>query len=223
MEFRRQGYASAMLATLEDVLAAAGRSELRLNVWDSTVAALGLEARAGYELVERFPMKILETRRLLLRRQVPDDLESLWAIYRDPEVIKYIPDAPLTYAKAKEELEWFVNGHPQHPELGLWATLYKETGQFIGRCGLLPWTIDQREEVEVAYLLAQAYWGRGLGTEAAQAIVDYAFEHLRLSRLVCMIESENQASLKVALKIGMTLEKAMEDEKGPYLLYSRNK
>lgn len=168
-------------------------------------------------------MKILETRRLILRRQAPDDLESLWAIYSDPEVIQYIPDAPRTYEEAKEELEWFMNGHPQHPELGLWATIDKETGTFIGRCGLLPWTIDQREEVEVAYLLARAYWGRGLGTEAAQAIVGYAFEQLHLSRLVCLIEPENQASLKVAQKIGMTLEKEMQDEKGAYLLYSRNR
>lgn len=168
-------------------------------------------------------MKILETRRLILRRQVPADLDSLFALYRDPEVVRYIPDAPRTYAEAKEELEWFMNGHPQHPELGLWATVHKETGKFVGRCGLLPWTIDQRAEVEVAYLLAKAYWGQGLGTEAAQAIVRYAFEQLHLSRVVCMIEPENQASLKVARKIGMTLEKAMEDEKGPYLLYSRSR
>jgi ribosomal-protein-alanine N-acetyltransferase len=168
-------------------------------------------------------MKILETSRLILRRLEPEDLDSLWALYCDPEVSKYIPDAPHTYEEAREELEWHRRGHPKNPELGLWATIHKETGEFIGRCGLLSWTIDQREEVEVAYLLARAYWGQGLGTEAAQGIVDYAFEKLQLPRLVCMIEPENYASIKVAEKIGMVLEKEMQDEQGPYLLYSRNK
>jgi ribosomal-protein-alanine N-acetyltransferase len=88
---------------------------------------------------------------------------------------------------------------------------------------LLPWTIEQRPEVEVAYLLAKEYWGQGLGTEAAQAILHYAFEQLNLSRLICMIDPENQASVNVARNIGMTLEKEMEDEKGPFLLYSMSR
>jgi ribosomal-protein-alanine N-acetyltransferase len=168
-------------------------------------------------------MKILETSRLILRHQVLDDLDSLYALYCDPDVTKYIPDAPRNYIQAREELEWHMNGHPKHPELGLWATIHKETNKFIGRCGLLPWTIDQHKEVEVAYLLAKEYWGQGLGTEIAQAIVQYAFEQLHLSRLVCMIDPNNQASMKVAKNIGMSLEKEMNDEMGPFLLYSRNK
>ena len=167
-------------------------------------------------------MNILETDRLILRRLLPSDLDSLFALYRDQDIRRYFPDGTLTYEETKEELDWFLNGHPTHAELGLWATVHKETNQFIGRCGLLPWTIEQRPQVEVAYLLAKEYWGQGLGTEAAQGILHYGFERLNLSRLICMIHPENQASIKVALKIGMTLEKEMEDEKGRYLLYSRS-
>jgi ribosomal-protein-alanine N-acetyltransferase len=168
-------------------------------------------------------MKILETDRLILRRLLPDDLDNLFALYSDPEVRRYFPEGTLTYAETKEELDWFLNGHPEHPQLGLWATIYKETNQFIGRCGLLPWTIDQHAEVEVAYLLAKAYWGQGLGTEAAQGILDYGFEQLHLSRLICLIDRDNQASIKVARKIGMTFEKEGQDDQGAYLLYSRNR
>ncbi len=167
-------------------------------------------------------MKILETHRLILRRLLPGDLDSLFALYSDREIRRYFPEGVLTYEETKEELEWFLNGHPAHPELGLWATLHKETNQFIGRCGLLPWTIEQRPEVEVAYLLAKEFWGQGLGTEAARAIVHYGFEQLKLSRLICMMYPENQASVKVARNIGMTFEKELEDEKGPFLLYSAN-
>ena len=165
-------------------------------------------------------MVILETSRLILRHQVPDDLDSLYALYTDPEVIRYIPDAPRSLEETRRELEWHQNGHPRHPELGLWAAIHKQSGCFIGRCGLLPWTIEQREEVEVAYLFAKVYWGQGLGSEVAQALVAYGFGVLGLSRLVSLVSPENHASMKVASKAGMRLEKKMEDELGPYLLFS---
>lgn len=66
-EFRRHGYGTAMLAAVEQVLAAAGWSELRLNVWDSNETARRLYERAGYELVERFPTK-RQLRKLLQER-----------------------------------------------------------------------------------------------------------------------------------------------------------
>jgi len=112
-------------------------------------------------------MKILETHRLILRRLLPNDLDSLFALYSDPEIRRYFPEGTLTYAETREELEWFLNGHPTHPELGLWATLHKQTGEFMGRCGLLPWTIEQRPEVEVAYLLAKTYCGISLQRRAS--------------------------------------------------------
>lgn len=168
-------------------------------------------------------MNILETNRLVLRHLVPDDLDSLYALYRDPEIRRYFPDGTLTYAQTKEELEWFLHGHPAHPELGLWATIHKATNQFIGRCGLLPWTIEQRAEVEVAYLLNKTYWGQGLATEAAQAIAAYGFEQLQLSRVICLIDPENAASRNVAQKIGMQFEREVEDEWGRSLLYAMGK
>ncbi|MEP7028763.1 MAG: GNAT family N-acetyltransferase [Candidatus Eisenbacteria bacterium] len=165
-------------------------------------------------------MIILETERLTLRRLVPEDLDALFALYRDPEMRRYFPEGTLTYEQTKEELEWFLNGHPDHPELGLWATIDRATGAFLGRCGLLPWTIAERAEVEVAYMIDKAHWGRGLATEAARAIAAHAFERLNRERLICMVDPGNAASAKVARKIGMSLEAEMEDEKGPYHLYS---
>lgn len=171
-------------------------------------------------------MIILETDRLVLRRLVPDDLDALYALYRDPEMRVYFPpegaspDKTLTYEETKEELEWFLNGHPRHPELGLWATILKDNGAFIGRCGLLPWTLDGQDEVEVAYMIDKRYWRRGLATEAARGIRDYAFSTLGLSRLICMILPENEASVKVATNMGMTFEKECVDEFGPFMVYS---
>lgn len=168
-------------------------------------------------------MKILETNRILLRHLEPNDLDSLFALYSDPAITQFIPDAPTTLAETKEELDWFLHGHPRHPELGLWATIHKASGQFIGRCGLLPWQIDGRSEVEIAYTIARPHWGQGLATEAALAIRDYAFDKLGLTRLVCLIDEENAASMRVAEKIGMVFETVGQDEIGPFLLYATNK
>ena len=77
----------------------------------------------------------------------------------------------------------------------------------------------------MAYTIAREYWGQGLGTEAASGILQYGFEKLNLSRLICLIDPENIASQKVAEKIGMTLEKRVAGIDGdnlPTLIYSIN-
>lgn len=163
---------------------------------------------------------ILETERLSLRCLTIDDLDALFALYRDPDTRRYFPEGTLTYEETKEELEWIIEVYYGRYGYGLWATIYKETGEFIGRCGLLPWTIEERQEVEVAYLLDKKYWGQGLATEAAGAIRDYAFAHLPISRLICLVDPENEASGKVARKIGMTLEKEMILDGTPALVFS---
>ena len=155
-----------------------------------------------------------------------EDLDELFALYSDPEIRTYFPEGVLTLEETKEELEWHMNGHPRHPELGLWATIYKATGKFIGRCGLLPWTIDDHPEVEIAYLIDKAYWRQGFGAEAAKGILQYGFEELKLSRLICLIDPDNIASQKVAEKVGMALEKKVDGIDGdnyPTLIYSINK
>ena len=171
-------------------------------------------------------MKILETERLLLRRLEIDDLEPLFKLYSDPEIRKYFPEGVLSFEDTKEELEWFLNGHPRHPELGLWATIHKPSGKFIGRCGLLPWKIDGQDEVEIAYLIDKDFWNQGLATEAAQAIREYAFTKLGLSRLICLIDPDNLASQRIAEKTGMTLERRVDGIDGdnfPTLIYSMTK
>ena len=171
-------------------------------------------------------MIILETNRLILRHLVNDDLDDLFALYSDPEIRQYFPEGLLNLAETKEELEWHMNGHPKYPELGLWATIHKETGKFIGRCGLLPWEIDDKLEVEIAYLLDKSFWHQGLATEAAQGILKYGFEKLNLSRLICLIDPENISSQRVAERIGMTMERKVNGIAGdnyPTLIYSIHK
>ena len=169
---------------------------------------------------------ILETPRLLLRHFGMQDVQELHRLYQDIEIRRYFPDGVLSYEETKEELEWYLHGHPQYPELGLWATIYKESGRLIGRCGLLPWEIDGKLEIEIAYLLNKEYWHQGLATEAGKGILAYGFEKLGLSRLICLMHPENIASQKVAERIGMQLEGQVDGIAGdrfPTLLYAIEK
>jgi [ribosomal protein S5]-alanine N-acetyltransferase len=110
--------------------------------------------------VEQNPSAVvLQTERLVLRKLVPADLDALAALYADPEIRRYFPDGTRTREETREELEWIIDVYYGRYGYGLWATEVKETGAFIGRCGLLPWEIAGRTEVEVAYLLDREHWG----------------------------------------------------------------
>ncbi len=146
---------------------------------------------------------ILETERLILRKLTIEDLDALAALYRDPEVRQYFPERTLTYEETREELEWIIDVYYGQHGFGLWATIHKPTGAFIGRCGLLPWQLEGVKEVEVAYLLDRAYWGQGLATEAALALRDHYFGIHGLDSLYANMAWDNLPSQRVAEKIGM--------------------
>lgn len=165
-------------------------------------------------------MLILETPRLVLRHLEPADLDALFALYRDPEIRRYFPDGTRTLAETKDELNWFRNGHPEFPELGLWATIERGSGAFLGRCGLLPWEIDGKHEVELAFLIDKARWREGFATEAARAIVEHARTALRIKRLICLMLPGNAASAGVAEKVGMSYEREHQCELGLCHIYS---
>jgi ribosomal-protein-alanine N-acetyltransferase len=167
-------------------------------------------------------MLILQTPRLILRRLLPQDLPALYALYRDPEIRRYFPDGTRTLEETRAELEFFLHGHPEYPDLGLWATVDRATGALLGRCGLLPWEIDGEHEVELAFLITKSRWREGLATEAALGIIEHARTVLRLSRLICLITPENNASVGVAEKAGMRFEREHTDELGLCHIYSRS-
>jgi ribosomal-protein-alanine N-acetyltransferase len=165
-------------------------------------------------------MVVLSTERLTLRHLEPADLPALHALCRDPEVRRYFPDGTLTLGQTRAQPEWFRHGHPHHPSLGLWATIETRSSTFLGRCGLLPWTLDGVAEVELAFLIDRARWGEGLATEAARGIIQHAREVLRLSRLICLVMPGNEAAARVARKVGMRFEREHVDALGACWLFA---
>lgn len=165
-------------------------------------------------------MIVLETERTILRRLVPADLDDLARLYADEEVRRYFPEGTLTREETQEELEWFLDGHPERPELGLWAVTLKPNGKLIGRCGLLPWTIDGREEVEVAYMIAPRYWRRGLASECARGLVEHGFGTLGLKRLISLIDPLNEASKRTAMSAGLSFEREIVLDDMPFEVFA---
>ena len=88
-----------------------------------------------------------------------------------------------------------------------WAVILRDSGEFAGVCGLLDQEIEGRREPEVGYHLIEDYHGRGLATEAARGVMDYAFGDLGLARIVSFIEPDNRASARVAEKNGLVFER----------------
>lgn len=149
-------------------------------------------------------MKI-ETQRLVIRDLEKEDAGQLAAIWADPAVTAHL-GGPRDYETVRKSLEEDAAA-PQPPEMDLWPVVDKTGGQVIGHCGLLEKEVDGRGEVEVVYVFDQAVWGRGFASEAAAGVVAYAQGTLGLKRLIALIEPENEASERVALKLGMHLEK----------------
>jgi ribosomal-protein-alanine N-acetyltransferase len=164
---------------------------------------------------------VLETPRHVLRKFREDDFDSLCLLYADEDIRRHFPNGVLSRIEAREEFDWYLNGgFPGHPALGLWATVHRPTGRFIGRCGLIPWIIDDKPEVEVAYLLAKEFWRQGLGAEVARALVCHAFTRLGLTRLIVLIDPRNIASIKTAESAGFGFEREVEVEGTKSRLYS---
>lgn len=171
-------------------------------------------------LMTHLHTKVLETSRLLIRHLTSDDLNDLYALYCEREVTQYLLDIPKSYEETRKELEWIIKECYGRYGFGLWAAIMKKTGSFIGCCGLTLRRVDEREEVELACALRREYWGQGLATEAAQAVLQYGLEHLHFSRLICMTTSEHHASISLARNIGMILEKEVEVDGKRILLFS---
>ena len=87
--------------------------------------------------------------------------------------------------------------------IGLWAVELKETGEFIGQCGLTWQDFDGGRVMEVGYLFERAFWHNGYATEAARACRDHAFDVLGADEVFSIVRDTNEASLAVAHRNGM--------------------
>jgi len=133
------------------------------------------------------------------------DQPAMERLLGDPEVMWVYP-RPFTTDAVRAWIEWNV-GLYRDRGFGLWILTLRDTGEFVGECGLTPQQVEGTTEIEVGYQLMTPYWGRGLATEAAAACRDFARDRAYLQRLVALIDPRNVPSQHVAENIGLRFER----------------
>jgi len=145
---------------------------------------------------------MFETERLFLRKMTEEDLESVFAMRSDADVMRFIREPQ----KREEALNWIklVSSRWEGEKIGFCSVLLKETNQFIGWCGL--WQLKETGEIEVGYALVKEFWGRGFAVEASQSFLQYGFTDLNLPKIVACANPQNMGSRRVMEKLGMTFD-----------------
>ncbi len=153
-------------------------------------------------------MIVLETPRLLVRRFTLADADAVAEILGDPEVMRFSVSGPMNSEQVRiKTIGDYLASYDNDLGIGRWAIERRLDGRLIGFCGLMPQEVDGHKEIEIGYRLARDAWGQGLATEAVLAVRDYAFTRLGLARLIAIIDPENVASQRVAIKAGLRYEK----------------
>jgi RimJ/RimL family protein N-acetyltransferase len=148
----------------------------------------------------------LRTQRLLLRDVQPDDWRDVHGYASDPEVVKYMRWGPNTEEQSRAKVAARTLEPAPSPRLN-WELVIelKSTRHVIGGCGIrLHSTVNR--DADIGYVLHRDYWGQGLITEAASAIIEVGFSTLRMHRIWATTDPENLRSIRVLERLGMRLE-----------------
>ena len=156
-------------------------------------------------------MIILETDRLSLRTWQDSDIDPMTCINQDPKVCEFLPgigDRAATIAGTER-----IKKHYAKHGFSLYAVELKSTHEFIGWTGLMIPSFESHftPAVEIGWRLASTHWNKGYATEAASAVLKYAFTELKLDEVVSFTVVNNKASRRVMEKIGL-----WHDSKGDF-------
>lgn len=144
---------------------------------------------------------ILQSPRLYFCEFTKDDIQLLFDLNNNPNVIKYVHEPAPTLENVTDILyniilpQYKLYGH------GRWAVHLKSNNEFIGWCGLK--YVKEKDEIDLGYRFKENYWGKGFGYESAKATIEYGFNNLKLKRIIATALPENIASWKIMEKCGM--------------------
>ncbi len=146
---------------------------------------------------------MLETARLFLRPFNKNDIDAIFAMRSDADVMRFIRE-PQTRRGEAESWTNLVSSRWNDEKIGFCAVIEKSSGNFIGWCGL--WRLKETDEVEVGYALVKDFRGQNYAVEAAEAFLIYGFDKLKLDKIVAVARPENRPSWRVMERLGMTYD-----------------
>jgi RimJ/RimL family protein N-acetyltransferase len=156
----------------------------------------------------------LETERLILRPFTEDDVDNLFALDSDPDVVKFatMTGKPTEYTVIKKEiLPRFIRYHEVFGNYSYWAVIEKSSQEFIGwihfRPNLENPAAPNIEEIELGYRFKKSTWGKGYATEGARELICKGFTEWNVKRVIATALVENIGSVRVMEKVGLKFEK----------------
>ena len=161
---------------------------------------------------------ILETERLLLRPLELSDAQAMFVMDNNPEVHKYLWQNPTQTIEESIKIIEYVQSQYKRNNIGRFATILKETGEFIGWTGIK--FVDETPEngninfYDFGYRLAEKFWGKGYATEATVAWLDYGFNQMNIEIMNAYTHNDNGASNHILEKSGMIMMEVYTAEDG---------
>lgn len=148
-------------------------------------------------------MKILETKRLILRTTILEDASDLYTqVFSNDEVVKYTFGSDgLDIEKTKEFIKQNCNFDSN---FGLSTLVEKESGKIIGLAGNLECNYLDTKDYEFGFILGRDFWGKGYATEIGQAQIDYVKDIIKAPRVLALVHKENLGSVKTIEKLGLS-------------------
>lgn len=152
--------------------------------------------------------EMFQTQRLRVRELEESDLGAVAAMLADPDVMRYWP-RPYTF---EEAAEWIRQRRRQYAEDGFsyWLALNRASGAVVGQVGLLMHDVEGVRESGLGYILDRPWWGRGLATEGALGVLQWAFRTQSFAYVACLIRPENTPSLRVAERLGLRADRLVD-------------
>ncbi|MFE4711880.1 GNAT family N-acetyltransferase [Paenibacillus sp. NPDC056722] len=148
---------------------------------------------------------VLETERLHLRKMKVSDSSSLFKIWSDPEVTKFMNVSCFTDEHQAIEMINLLDDLSRDLKAIRFSIINKESNEIIGSCGYN--SLDfENEKAEIGYDIAKSFWGRGYASEALSSLLDYAFSSLKLNRIEAKVDPQNVNSIKLLQKLNFTFE-----------------
>ena len=157
------------------------------------------------------PTIYAETERLILRSWKPVDLQPFSKMNKDPQVMKYFPS---TLTDVESEMFYYrIQYEFELKGWGLYAVELKESGEFIGDCGITIQNIDSEMLPEIGYHIHKKYWRNGFAKEAARAVIDWVFQNTQYDKIYSYMKYTNVGSYATAMANGMKKVKEYPDQK----------
>ncbi|MFI8684753.1 GNAT family N-acetyltransferase [Rossellomorea sp. NPDC077527] len=154
------------------------------------------------KILEKFPdVPKIETERIILRKITEDDAEDMYVYASNGEVTRLVTWD--THSSLSDTVRFIQTFLPRYD--ALWGIELKENGTFIGTVHFVWWQ-SEHNSAEMGYVLSHEYWGKGLMTEAAEAIISFGFDRMNLVRIQARCFLENKGSEGVMKKVGMSFE-----------------